>query len=124
MASKREDTEFVDHVVEMMQTVGPVNAKRMFGGHGIFLEGLMFGLIADNDLYLKVDDKNRDDFATRGLEPFSYFKKEREFKLSYYQAPEEALENADVMREWGNKAYDVALRAAASKLKKTKKKRG
>ena len=120
MAPKPDETEFVNHVVEMMQTVGPVNAKRMFGGHGIFLEGLMFGLIADNDLYLKVDDKNRDDFTTRGLEPFSYFKKEKEFKLSYYQAPEEALESAEVMREWGNKAYEVALRAAASKAKKEK----
>ena len=82
----------------------------------------MFALIADNDLYLKVDRANLDDFTTHGLEPFSYFKKEKEFKLSYYQAPEEALESADVMREWGNKAYDVALRAAASKAKKKKRK--
>lgn len=113
---------FVDHVVEMMQTVGPVNAKRMFGGHGIFLEGLMFGLIAGNDLYLKVDDQTRDDFLERGLEPFSYYKKEKEFKLSYYQAPEETLEQADAMRKWGNRAYEVALRAASTKRKKPKRK--
>ncbi|MEJ2177545.1 MAG: TfoX/Sxy family protein [Gammaproteobacteria bacterium] len=113
---------FVDHVVEMMQTVGPVNAKRMFGGHGIFLEGLMFGLIAGNDLYLKVDDQTRDDFLERGLEPFSYYKKEKEFNLSYYQAPEETLEQADAMREWGNRAYEVALRAASTKRKKPKRK--
>lgn len=122
MASKRDETEFVNHVCEMMQGVGPVNAKRMFGGYGIFLEGLMFGLIADSDLYLKADKVTREEFITKGLEPFSYFKREKEFKLSYYQAPEEALENADVMREWGNKAYDVALRAAASKVKKTNRK--
>jgi DNA transformation protein len=122
MPLPNDKNAFVDHVVEMMQTVGPVNAKRMFGGHGIFLEGLMFGLIADNDLYLKVDDKTRDDFLVRGLEPFSYFKKDKEFKLSYYQAPEEALEQADAMREWGNKAYEVALRAASIKRKKSQRK--
>ena len=117
-----DEIVFVNHVVEMMQTVGPVSSKRMFGGHGIFLEGLMFGLIADNDLYLKVDDEIRDDFLVRGLEPFSYFKKGKEFKLSYYQAPEETLEQAEAMREWGNKAYEVALRAASMKSKKSKSK--
>lgn len=122
MPLPNDENVFVDHVVEMMQTVGPVNAKKMFGGHGIFLEGLMFGLIADNDLYLKVDDKTRDDFLDRGLEPFSYYKKDKEFKLSYYQAPEETLEQVDAMREWGNRAYEVALRAASTKHKKSKRK--
>ena len=51
------EKEFVSYVVELMQSIGPVHAKAMFGGHGIFLEGLMFGLIADSVLYLKVDKK-------------------------------------------------------------------
>ncbi|MGI9318376.1 MAG: TfoX/Sxy family protein [bacterium] len=123
MASSRSEVEFVNHVVELMQTVGPVISKRMFGGHGIFLEGLMFGLIADSDLYLKVDGENLEDFVSRGLQPFSYFKKDKEFKLSYYQAPEETLEDAETMREWGNKAYEVALRAASEKLKKANRKK-
>jgi DNA transformation protein len=55
MPINSEEQEFVSYVVDMMQTIGPVYSKRMFGGHGIFLEGLMFALIADSVLYLKAD---------------------------------------------------------------------
>lgn len=123
MTMPSEEIEFVNHVVELMQSVGPANSKRMFGGHGIFLDGLMFGLIAGGDLYLKADDVNVEDFLSRGLDPFSYYKKEKEFKLSYFQAPEETLDDGEAMREWGNKAYDAALRAAFAKRKKSRKKK-
>jgi DNA transformation protein len=56
MSVANEEREFVIYVVELMQSLGPVNAKSMFGGHGIFLEGLMFGLVADSVLYLKADE--------------------------------------------------------------------
>lgn len=117
MPASKEEKEFVAYVVELMQSVGSAHAKRMFGGHGIFLEGLMFGLVADSVLYLKVDDETRDDFNARGLEAFTYNKKGKEARLSYYQAPEEALEDGDEMNDWANKAYSTALRAAAKKGK-------
>lgn len=69
-----KDSEFADYVVEITQSIGPVYAKRMFGGHGIFLEGLMFGLIADKTLYLKADQESKTDFISLGLEAFSYNK--------------------------------------------------
>jgi len=87
----------------------------MFGGHGIFLQGLMFGLVADSVLYLKVDEETKNEFEAKGLEAFSYNKKGKEFKMSYYQAPEEALESAEEMNFWVNKAYGVALKAASKK---------
>jgi len=59
MPVSNEEKEFVTYVVDLMQSIGPVRAKGMFGGHGIFLEGLMFGLIADSVLYLKVDKEER-----------------------------------------------------------------
>ncbi|OUR65729.1 transcriptional regulator [Methylophaga sp. 42_25_T18] len=110
-----KNTEFASYVVEMTQSIGPVYSKRMFGGHGIFLEGLMFGLIADKTLYLKADKESKNDFTDLGLEAFSYNKKGKAMKLSYFQAPEDALENLDEMNVWANKAYGVALRAAANK---------
>jgi DNA transformation protein len=113
-----KDSEFADYIVEITQSAGPVYAKRMFGGHGIFLEGLMFGLIADKTLYLKVDKESEADFSSLGLEAFSYNKNGKEMKLSYFQAPEEALEDLDVMSLWANKAYSAALRAAIKKKKK------
>jgi len=115
-----KDSEFADYVVEITQSIGPVYAKRMFGGHGIFLDGLMFGLIADKTLYLKVDKKSEADFSSLGLEAFSYNKNGKQMKMSYFQAPEEALENLDEMNIWANKAYSAALRAAVKKKKPSK----
>ena len=118
MPVSNEEKEFVTYVVDLMQSIGPVRAKRMFGGHGIFLEGLMFGLIADSVLYLKVDKETEMDFKIRGLEAFTYNKKGKEFKMSYYQAPEEAIEDDEEMNSWANKAYGVALKAASKKQNK------
>jgi DNA transformation protein len=105
-------------VAELMQSLGPVRAKRMFGGHGIFIDDLMFGLVADSTLYLKVDKESETEFRKKGLEAFSYNKKGKEVSLSYFQAPEEALEDGEEMNIWGNKAYSAALRSASRKKKK------
>ncbi len=118
-ASKVEK-EFVSYVVDLMQSIGPVRAKAMFGGHGVFLDELMFALVADNILYLKVDKDTENEFKDRGLDAFAYRKKGKEtsykvIKMSYYQVPEEALEDSEEMNLWANKAYSVALRAASKK---------
>ncbi len=118
MPVSNEEKEFVTYVVDLMQSIGPVRAKGMFGGHGIFLEGLMFGLIADSVLYLKVDKDTEIEFKARGLEAFTYNKKGKEFKMSYYQAPEETLEDYEEMNSWANKAYGAALKAASKNRKK------
>ena len=118
MPASNVEKEFVSYVVELMQSLGPVRAKGMFGGHGIFLEELMFGLIADNTLYLKVDKEIQNEFEEKELEAFTYNKKGKEFKMSYYQAPEETLEDSEEMNYWANKAYGAALRAASMKRNK------
>ena len=111
------DNAFVSYVLELMQSIGPVRAKRMFGGHGIFLDDLMFALIADDVLYLKADKETENEFITKGLDAFTYDKKNKTLSLSYFQAPEEALEDNDEMKLWANKAYSAALRAASKKRK-------
>jgi DNA transformation protein len=118
MASSQKKKEFASYIVDLMQSIGPVNAKAMFGGYGIFLEGLMFGLIAENVLYLKADEETENEFKARGLDNFTYNKKGKEFKMSYYQAPAEAMENREEMNLWAAKAYSAALRAATEKSKK------
>ena len=118
MPVSNEEKAFVNHVVELMESIGSVSAKRMFGGYGIFLDGLMFALIADNVLFLKADEESENEFKTKGLEAFTYSKKGKEFKMSYYQAPEESLEDAEEMSVWANRAYGAALRAAAKKRNK------
>lgn len=118
MPVSEAEKEFVSFVVDLMQSLGPVRAKSMFGGHGIFLDDLMFGLVADSTLYLKADKETENEFEERGLEPFKYGKKGKEFKMSYFQAPEEALEDGEEMSAWAKKAHSTALRAAAKKRKK------
>jgi DNA transformation protein len=46
-------------------------------------------------------------------------KKGKECKMSYYQAPEEALEEAEEMSYWANLAYSAVLRAASKKTKRS-----
>lgn len=105
---------FVAHVVEMLAPLGAVRAKRMFGGHGIFLDNLMFALIADDSLFLKADDATRAEFENAGLPPFVYQKKGKPVALSYFSAPAGALEDADELLAWARKAHAAALRAARS----------
>jgi len=118
MTVSRDDKEFTHHIVDLMQGIGPVNAKRMFGGYGIFLDGLMFALISDGLLYLKADTENRADFIKHNLGAFSYIKKGKECRLSYFQSPEDALEDPEIMNDWARLSYAAALRGAAAKLKK------
>ena len=121
MAVSIEQREYVAHIVDLLQFFGPVESKSMFGGFGVFLEGLMFGLIAGNELYLKVDTENRQDYEDLGLQAFSFGKNGKEFKMSYYQAPEEAMEDAELLSAWASNAYGAAMRAAGKKGGKRKK---
>ncbi|MDH3387655.1 MAG: TfoX/Sxy family protein [Gammaproteobacteria bacterium] len=115
-----EAQEFATHIVDLLDPFGPCEARRMFGGFGIFHQGLMFGLIADGHLYLKADAQSRELFETEASEAFSYYKQDREYKLSYYQAPEAFFEDPDACLRWARIAFDAALRNPnKSKKKKT-----
>ena len=117
------EADFIEYLVESLNPLGPVRARKMFGGFGIFLDELMFGLVSKNVFYLKVDDKNRSDFETRGLGPFTYPRKGKEYSMSYYEVPHEAIDDAEQLCKWAQKAYDAALRALEAKLKKARGKR-
>ena len=115
MVASPEEKEFASYVAELMQSIGPVSARAMFGGYGIFLNGLMFGLIADSVLYLKADKETEKQFTAKELEQFTYSREGRTIKMSFYQAPEEAMDNSAEMRSWAVLAYEAARRSAAKK---------
>ena len=115
MPVSKQQWEFVSYVVDRMSSIGPVYAKGMFGGHGIYLDGLIFALIADGVLYLKSDEDMEKEFNLKGLEAFTFNKKGKEYRMSYYQAPEESLEDSEQLKLWANRAYRAALRAAEKK---------
>lgn len=118
MPTSNAEKEFVRYVVEIMQCMGPVRSREMFGGYGIFLEGLMFALVIRSTLYFKVDSQTLGDFEARGLGPFLYTRQGKEIPLSYFEAPEETLEDEEEMSGWAGRAYEVALRAASKKKKR------
>lgn len=117
----RPQPPFVTHVLELMAPLGPVMAKSMFGGWGLSLDGLTFGLIAWEELYLKVDDHNRAAYVERGLPAFAPYEDQPDRVMSYYRPPEEVLEDSDSLLPWARDAYAAALRAPR-KAKARKKK--
>ena len=105
--------EFADYVVELLASLGGVTARRMFGGHGIYSDGLMFALIAGQTLYLKCDELTREQFEAAGGLPFVYSSRERRVTLGYWSIPEEAMESPGLAMPWARLALDAALRKAA-----------
>ena len=113
--AKVRGSEFVDFVLESLQPLGGVSARRMFGGHGIYKDGVMFALVADDQLYLKVDDGNRAAYENAGLAPFTYTGKGRPIRMSYREAPGEGLDDSEILCDWAGKAFAAALRAKGSR---------
>lgn len=109
------DSDFVDYTVELLAPLGPVYARRMFGAHGVFIDGLMFAIIDGQTLYLKSDPATRAEFEARGLGPFRYRRGGREVSLSYFEAPAEALDDAEALQPWAARAYQAALRGKGRK---------
>ena len=81
---------FVDGVLGSLLPLGPIRARAMFGGWGLFLDDAMFGLIANERLYFKVDAETEPRFATAGAEAFTYLRQGKQIALSYWEAPQEA----------------------------------
>ena len=110
-----KQNEFVNYLLELLDDFGDVRARAMFGGYGVYRSDLMFGLVADDELYLKVDDQNVAEFEKAGLEPFIYVKDGKAMKMSYYHAPDQALDNREELYYWADLGFQAALRAAAKK---------
>ena len=107
--------DFVDYVMELFGPFGTAVSRRMFGGHGVFLDGLMFALVSGDMLFLKADAMNRVEFEQAGCEIFSYARQGKRASLNFYRAPADAMESPELMLPWARSAYAAALRAHAKK---------
>ncbi len=119
--STRELPDFVEHCIELLGDLGAVAPRRMFGGWGLYVQGCMFALIADEVLYLKVDAESRPLFEAEGLQPFTYEARGKRQALGYFQPPDTAMEDRVEMRPWARAAADAAFRAAAARKPKPAK---
>ena len=111
-------SEFVDNLKEVFALFGPIRARRMFGGYGIYHGDLMFGLVADDVLYLKTDAKSVEVFFELGLQPFIYEKSGKRVIMSYYMPPEEIFDDREQAKVWAVRAFEAALRGRKPGSKK------
>jgi DNA transformation protein and related proteins len=113
--------EYIEFLREVFEQFGPITARKMFGGYGVYHQGLMFALVADETLYLKADAENVATFEQAGLEPFAYNKQGKIMKMSYYLAPEEILDDPEEAAIWARRSYEAALRSQSKHTKRKKK---
>jgi DNA transformation protein len=107
--------EFRDHLLDLLAPLDAV-ARGMFGGLGLFRDGLMFGLVTDDRLYFRTDDENRPDYDAAGFGPFVFTARSgRSATMPYHEVPDDVLEDAEDLVEWGRRAWDAALRADRAK---------
>ncbi len=114
MASRNE---FADYVVELMSEWATVSARKMFGGHGIYRDGMMFALIVEDELFFKADAFNVAQFKSEDSHPFTYQSKTRIVEVSYWSAPPACLESPVAMSDWCQFGFAAALRAHTAKAK-------
>ena len=103
-------SEYTEFLQEVFEQFGPVTVRKMFGGYGIYYSGLMFGLVSDERVYLKVDSGNTRFFEERGLGPFEYSRGGKTVKMSFFLAPEEILDDREEAALWAERSYRAALR--------------
>src|SRR3954451_1862596 len=103
---------FASYCAELLAPLGPVRVKRMFGGHGIYVDDVFIAIVTGETLYLKSDAQTTPRFEAAGCAPFTYAAKGRgKVSLHYRAAPAEAMDSPALMRPWAALAMQAALRA-------------
>lgn len=113
-------SEFVDYLKEVFEKFGSIQPRKMFGGYGIYYDGVMFALVADETLYLKADNATAHYFEAKNLARFSYDKSGKTVKMSFYLAPEDIYDDRDEAAVWARRSFEAALRAKQGMSGKSK----
>lgn len=107
--------DYLAYVIDQFAPFAILVSRRMFGGVGLYADGLFFALIDDDTLYLKVDDTNRGDYVARGCPAFQPFADDPTYSMSYFRLPEDVLEDSDILSVWARKSFTVAAAKARSR---------
>ena len=120
-----------DSLPEVFERLGRVQPRRMFGGHGLFHDGRMIGLVVRETLYLKVDAESAPHFDALNAPPFCYERQGKKTQMSYREAPADLFDDRELAALWGRRAWEAAMRSgqapkprrakASTPAKKTKK---
>jgi DNA transformation protein and related proteins len=112
--------DFVAFAEELLSPVGPVTVRRMFGGHGVYADGVFFAILDDDELFLKTDDETRARFVEADCRMWTYPGTD---ETNYYRPPDEAHDDPESMAPWARLGLEAALRARAAKVAKPKRPR-
>lgn len=108
--------EFAEFLQEQLAPLGGISVRRMFGKSGVFCDGVMLGMVAENTLYFRVDDENRATFReAESAPPLNYRKRGATIDLSFWRVPERLFDDPDEFLTWGRAALAAAHRVAAKR---------
>lgn len=109
---------FTEFLREQLAPLGRITTRRMFGKTGVFCKGLMWGMITDDTLYVRVDDLNRAVFReAEATPPLSYEKQGRTIDLAFWRVPERLLDEPDELVTWARAALAAAHRVASKRTR-------
>lgn len=114
---------FHDFVRELFAQMGSIQVKRMFGGAGVYADGSMFALLADDTIYLKADDALKAALREEGCGPFMWTPQKgpragEQIDMGYWRLPDAALDDPELAAEWGRRALAIAKAKASAKPKR------
>ena len=115
--------EYQAYLAELFEPVPGVTFRRMFGGLGVFQDGLMFALVARERLHFKADAESEPQFVAAGSEPFTYMGKGKEVRLGYWSAPDDALDDPELFEIWARRAIAAARRKNVAKPKRARRRK-
>jgi DNA transformation protein len=108
-------SEFAAHCAELLGSLGPTRMRRMFGGHGFYVDDVFIALATHEHFYLKADMETIPRFQAAGCTPFVYDGGGKTVQLGYWTAPDDAMDSPALMRPWARLAMEAALRARNAK---------
>lgn len=106
--------DYLDYICDQLSEAGMVTYKKMFGGAGIYLDGKVIGLVAENILYFKVDDTNKADYLNASMQAFKPFGDES-YAMNYYELPADIIEDKAELAIWARKAFEVSSKKPGKK---------
>jgi len=117
-----KDKSFAKYVVgDLFSYLSDVYARSMFGGFGIYRSGVMFALVAEGELYFKINEEQREKYVAFGSRSFTYMKEGKPREMMYFYIPEEVQENSELFRGLAEEAYEFALEKSMRNKKTSKR---
>ena len=108
--------DFLAYVHELFSGLGAVSTRAMFGGHGVYHDGMFIALVIDDAIHLKVDEQTRAIFEAAGCRPFEYPLRGKRLTMSYWSVPASAMDSPQAMLPWARLAWEAALRKPKARV--------